>query len=112
MPSSPLRVHVSRQRACPACGSTRCADPAQCLYFLTSRPWGDCVKCGGSGFAGEDSPLEIFCGYCLGSGLDEYMPGTITPDQISEGAKRRHAAFVAHLTALVSQSPAPVAVAA
>ncbi|MFF3876472.1 hypothetical protein [Streptomyces sp. NPDC001978] len=112
MPSSPLRVHVSLRRACPACGDARCLDPAQCLYFLTSRPWGDCVKCEGSGFASEDSPLEIFCGYCLGSGLDEYMPGTITADQISKGAKKRHAAFVVHLTALVSQSPAPVAVAA
>ncbi|MFJ9726143.1 hypothetical protein ACIRP3_25640 [Streptomyces sp. NPDC101209] len=112
MPSSSLTVRIAHQRACPACGDARCSDPAECLYLLTSRPWGDCFKCGGSGYAGEDSPLEIFCRYCLGSGLDEYAPGAITPDQISEGAKTRHAAFVAYLAALVSQRSAPLAVAA
>ncbi|WP_432018825.1 hypothetical protein [Streptomyces sp. 1222.5] len=112
MPSSPLRVHVSLQRACPACLDVRCADPAECLYFLTSRPWGDCVKCDGSGWAGEDSPLEIFCGYCDGSGLNEYTPGAITPDDISDRAKERHAAYVARLVDLLAASSAPLAVAA
>ncbi|MFB7245478.1 hypothetical protein ACFCYX_23830 [Streptomyces populi] len=107
MPSTPLRVHVSRQRACPACGDVKCANPAQCLYFLTSRPWGDCLKCGGSGWASEDSdPLEIFCRHCLGSGLDEYRPGDISPDQISDAAKMRHAAHIARLTTLVTRFPA------
>ncbi|MER6713270.1 hypothetical protein ABZZ16_07860 [Streptomyces sp. NPDC006386] len=112
MPASPLVVRVSLQRACPACMDVRCADPAECLYFLTSRPWADCIKCDGSGFASESEPLAVFCGYCDGSGLNEFTPGEITPDQISEGAKERHAAYVAQLTAHVAQSPAPLAVAA
>ncbi|MEU6916791.1 hypothetical protein [Streptomyces olindensis] len=112
MPASVLVARVSLRRACPACGSAQCADPADCLYFLTSRPWGDCIKCDGSGWAGEDRPFEVFCPFCLGSGLDEYVPGTVEPDEISEGARERHAAYVAHLTALVAQSPAPLAVAA
>jgi hypothetical protein len=112
MPASALVARVSLQRACPACLEIRCSEPAECLYFLTSRPWGDCVKCDGSGFAGEDSPLEIFCGFCDGSGLNEYSAGQITPDEISDRAKERHAAYIARLTDIVSQSPAPLAVAA
>ncbi|CAL9500780.1 hypothetical protein SUDANB105_03412 [Streptomyces sp. enrichment culture] len=112
MPASPLTVQISLQRACPACLGVRCADPAECLYFLTSRPWGDCIKCDGTGWAGEDSLLEIFCGYCDGSGLNEYTPGTITPDEISDRAKERLAAYIARLNEIVSQSPAPLAVAA
>ncbi|MFD9000706.1 hypothetical protein ACFV0T_06945 [Streptomyces sp. NPDC059582] len=50
--------------------------------------------------------MAIFCRYCLGSGLDEYGPGAITPDQISDVAKMRHASHVARLTALVTQFPA------
>ncbi|WP_159039690.1 hypothetical protein [Streptomyces sp. TP-A0356] len=109
MPASPLTVQISLQRGCPACMGVRCADPAECLYFLTSRPWADCVKCDGSGFAGESEPLAVFCGYCDGSGLNEYTPGGITPDQISDRAKERHAEYVARLTALVSTAPVAVA---
>ncbi|MFF2203772.1 hypothetical protein [Streptomyces sp. NPDC058145] len=109
MPSSPIRVHLSLQRACPACLEVRCADPAECLYFLTSRPWGDCTACDGTGWAGEEAPLEIFCGWCDGSGLNEYSPGGITSAQISDRAKKRHAEYVAHLTALVSTTPVAVA---
>lgn len=113
MPASPLTVQISLQRGCPACMGVRCADPAECLYFLTSRPWADCIMCDGSGWAGEDcDPLEIFCGFCDGSGLNEFGPGTITDDEISEGAKERLAAYVSRLTALVSQDPAPLGVAA
>ena len=113
MPSSPRTVHVSTQRACPACGATRCSDPAQCLYFLTSRPWADCIKCAGSGWAGDDcDPLQIFCGCCDGSGLNEFGVGQVSPDEISDGAKERLAAYVARLAVLVAASPAPVALAA
>ncbi|MFJ5267607.1 hypothetical protein [Streptomyces sp. NPDC088358] len=106
MPASPLTVQIPLQRGCPACMGSRCTDPAECLFFLTSRPWADCNKCEGSGWAGDDcDPLEIFCGYCDGSGLNEYAPGQITEDEISDGAKQRLAAHVARLTALV---PAPV----
>jgi len=112
MPASPLTVQISLQRACPACMGVRCVDPAECLYFLTSRPWADCFKCDGSGWAGECDPLAIFCGFCDGSGLNEFAPGQITDDEISDGAKERLAAYVARLTALVSQAPAPLAVAA
>ncbi|MER5909328.1 hypothetical protein ABT124_02205 [Streptomyces sp. NPDC001982] len=89
---------------------TRCADPAECLYFLTSRPWADCTICEGSGYAGEYSVLDVFCPICGGSGLNEYGPGEITPDEISDRAKKQHAAHVARLTALVP--PARLAVAA
>ncbi|MFI8190426.1 hypothetical protein ACIF8T_16715 [Streptomyces sp. NPDC085946] len=91
----------------------RCVDPAECLYFLTSRPWGDCINCDGTGWAGEETPLGIFCDYCVGSGLNEYAPGAIVPEQISDRAKERHAVYVARLIELVSsESSAPAVVAA
>lgn len=102
MPASLLRVRVMVQRGCPACMAVRCADPAECLYFLTSRPWADCVKCDGSGWASEDMPGQVFCGYCDGSGLNEYTPGSITPEEISDRAKERHAAYVAALRARIA----------
>lgn len=106
MPASPLVVTVTRLRACPACMDARCADPAECLYLLTSRPWADCVQCDGSGWAGDDvDPMQIFCGYCEGSGLNEYGVGQITPDQISDRAKERLAAYVAALRARIVSAP-------
>ncbi|QIP72881.1 hypothetical protein [Streptomyces sp. VN1] len=111
MPSSVLISRVTLHRGCPACSGVRCADPADCLYFLTSRPWADCVKCDGSGWASEISASEVFCVYCDGSGLNEYTPGEITPEEISDRAKERHAAYVARLTSLVAAS-ARLAVAA
>lgn len=112
MPASPLHVCVSLQRACPACGSTGCADPAECLHFLASRPWADCDRCGGSGWAGDTDPTGIFCRYCAGSGLTEHSTRSAALTEISQTAKERHAAYVAHLAALVSSSPAALAVAA
>ncbi|TRV82104.1 hypothetical protein FKN01_02220 [Streptomyces sp. 130] len=108
-----MTVQISLQRGCPACEGFPCADPAECLYFLTSRPWADCVKCEGSGWAGEEcGSLQVFCSFCNGSGLNEFTPGEITDDEISKGAKERHAAYVAKLSAMVNQSPARLAVAA
>ncbi|MFE0729928.1 hypothetical protein ACFW2X_17085 [Streptomyces antibioticus] len=103
-------MSISLCRTCPVCGDARCSDPAECLYFLTSRPWADCGICAGSGFAGDFSPLDVFCPICGGSGLAEYTPGEITSDEISDNAKERHAAQIARLSALVP--PAGLAVAA
>ncbi|MFJ9709702.1 hypothetical protein [Streptomyces sp. NPDC101234] len=71
MPSPALTARISLQRACPACGHSRCADPAECLDSLTSHTWGNCDDCAGSGFAGELDPLAIFCRVCSGSGRVE-----------------------------------------
>ncbi|MFI5976707.1 hypothetical protein [Streptomyces sp. NPDC051452] len=109
MPSSPVRVHVSLRRTCPACGDAQCADPAECLYFLTSRPWADCGICAGSGFAGDYSPLDVYCPICGGSGLAEYASGGITSEETSDNAKGRHAAQIARLSALVSRTRLEVA---
>ncbi|MFG3234673.1 hypothetical protein ACGFZG_23300 [Streptomyces antibioticus] len=96
-------MSISLNRACPACGDARCFAPAECLFFLTSRPWGDCVKCDGSGWAGDDcDPLEIFCGYCGGSGLTERARDRASASEISESATEKHAAHVARLTSVVS----------
>ncbi|MFI6662056.1 hypothetical protein ACIBL8_41840 [Streptomyces sp. NPDC050523] len=114
MPSSLVTLHVSYRRGCPACGEAQCADPVECLYFLTSRPWGDCIRCAGSGWASESgpvfNPMAIFCDSCAGSGLMEHSDASIDPTEINEGAKERHAALLARLTALVG--PARLAVAA
>lgn len=109
MPASPLTVSVSLGRACPACMETRCADPADCLSFLTTRPWADCTICAGSGFAGDYAVLDVFCPICSGSGLNEYGPGEITPDEISASATALHAAHVTRLTALVPAARLAVA---
>ncbi|MGW6255694.1 hypothetical protein [Streptomyces sp. NPDC055085] len=45
---------------------------------------------------------EIFCGYCDGSGLNEFVVGGIPDDEITAGARKRLAAHVARLIALVS----------
>ncbi|MEU5981658.1 hypothetical protein [Streptomyces sp. NPDC047434] len=100
-------------RACPACLEGRCSDPAECLYFLTSRPWADCSGCEGSGWAGEDAdPALLFCEFCGGSGLNEHTTRSVALIEVSEGAKQRHASHVARLTACVSHSAASAAVAA
>lgn len=113
MPASVLTVHVQLARGCPACGDARCANPAECLFFLTSRPWADCEWCDGSGWASESAPaynpLAIFCAGCNGSGLDEYSTDSIDSDEISEGAKQRHAAHVARLAELVGPARLEVA---
>jgi hypothetical protein len=99
--------------ACPACLEGRCADPAECLYFLTSHPWADCSACEGSGWAGEDADRAlVFCEYCGGSGLNEHTVRSVALIEVSEGARQRHAAHVARLTARVPVSPALVTVAA
>ncbi|MER6638399.1 MULTISPECIES: hypothetical protein [Streptomyces] len=92
-------------RACPACLESRCAEPGECLYFLTSRPWADCSECAGSGWAGEDDCLSIFCWVCEGSGLNEFDPGQITASEISDRAKDRHSAHIGRLSALVGAAP-------
>ncbi|MGC0383257.1 hypothetical protein [Streptomyces sp. SAI-129] len=108
MPASLLVSRVTLHRGCPACMGVRCTDPADCLYFLTSRPWADCIKCDGSGWASEVSASEVFCGYCDGSGLNEYNPGEIALEEISDRAKERLAGHVARLTALVTPAPLKV----
>lgn len=42
MPASVLNVRLAARRACPVCTESVCVKPAECLYFLTSRPWADC----------------------------------------------------------------------
>ncbi|MFH7599931.1 hypothetical protein WDV06_33260 [Streptomyces racemochromogenes] len=98
--------------ACPACLEGLCADPAECLYFLTSRPWADCSACEGSGWAAEDADPLVFCECCGGSGLNEHTVRSVASIDVSEGAKQRHAAHVARLTARLPVSPVPVTVAA
>ncbi|MFE6702851.1 hypothetical protein [Streptomyces sp. NPDC057718] len=96
-------------RACPACEETRCVDPAECLYFLTSRPWADCSECAGSGWAGEDDHLSVFCWACNGSGLVEHTARSIVHATVSPRARVRHQAHVERLTAEVSESVAVAA---
>ncbi|MFJ7415059.1 hypothetical protein ACIQWZ_30305 [Streptomyces sp. NPDC098077] len=96
-------------RACPACAETRCADPAECLYFLTSRPWADCSECAGSGWAGEDDCLSMFCWACNGSGLVEHTARSIVHATVSA---RPHARLIAHIERLTAKVSDSVAVAA
>ncbi|MEU5219555.1 hypothetical protein AB0G79_25605 [Streptomyces sp. NPDC020807] len=100
-------------RACPACLEGQCSNPAECLYFLTSRPWADCSACEGSGRSDEGAdPAMVFCEYCGGSGLNEHTVRSVALIQVSEGAKRRHESHVARLTACVSRSTVSAVVAA
>jgi hypothetical protein len=113
MPVSPAFVRSVPGRCCPVCTERHCADPAECLWFLTSRPWADCSICDGLGCLGDGSdPALTFCEYCMGSGLNEYTVASVARIKVSEGAKQRHAAHIARLTALVLPSPAPERVAA
>ncbi|WP_406152691.1 hypothetical protein OH797_19375 [Streptomyces anulatus] len=96
-------------RACPACAETRCADPAECLYFLTSRPWADCSECAGSGWAGEDDCLSVFCWVCNGAGLEEHTARSIVHATVSA---RPHARLLAHIERLTAEVSKSVAVAA
>lgn len=89
---------VSRTgRGCPVCTESRCVDPAECLWFLLSRPWGDCDACFGSGWASEDDPLSLFCRCCFGSGLDEHTPESVQHQVLSAKAEARYASYVAAL---------------
>ncbi|MFD9608057.1 hypothetical protein ACFWWS_01670 [Streptomyces sp. NPDC059083] len=54
----------------------------------------------------------VFCEYCGGSGLNEHTTRSVALIEVSEGAKQRHASYVARLTACVSRSTAPMGVAA
>ncbi|MCQ8830270.1 hypothetical protein [Streptomyces malaysiensis] len=119
MPASALTVCVSLQRGCPVCTETQCADPAECLYFLTSRPWADCNTCAGSGWGSEATPvhdpMSIFCLDCSGSGLMEHNPRSIFPDEISDNARTRLTGYVDHLMVRLADTtpaPAPLVVAA
>ncbi|MCX4603993.1 hypothetical protein OG402_26355 [Streptomyces anulatus] len=96
-------------RACPACAETRCADPAECLHFLTSRPWADCSECAGSGWAGEDDCLSVFCWVCNGAGLEEHTARSIVHATVSA---RPHARLLAHIERLTAEVSKSVAVAA
>ncbi|MFG2850230.1 hypothetical protein ACGFZ9_06100 [Streptomyces mirabilis] len=104
-----MRLTVSR-RGCPACGDSYCFNPAECLGFLTDRPWADCVECDGSGWAGDDS-FAIFCENCAGSGLSEHTADT-AQDEISDNAKTRLAVYVGALRTRVASAPARLAVTA
>ncbi|WP_432160810.1 hypothetical protein [Streptomyces sp. NRRL F-5630] len=55
--------------------------------------------------------MDVFCPVCTGSGLIEYVPGEVTPDEITEDAKDRYAAVVARLVALLPQHQPSLAVA-
>jgi len=96
-PVRPAPVRLVNARSCPACGEARCADPAECLRFLTVRPWGDCDWCAGTGWAGDESPA-IFCEGCGGSGLEEYGPGT--SPCLSANVAARLAAHIDRLRAM------------
>ncbi|MEU4098545.1 hypothetical protein [Streptomyces sp. NPDC026673] len=100
MPESALTVRSGSGRGCPACGETRCAVPADCLYWLTSRPWGPCADCEGTGWAGELSPC-IFCETCVGSGLEEYTPASLPAQGLSDRTQARFIAHIERLRALV-----------
>jgi hypothetical protein len=112
MPSSSLALHVMAQRRCLACGDVMCADPAACLYIMTSRPWGDCDWCDGSGWASVSAsianPTAIFCAGCYGWGLEEYAPGTLAPEEISDNARKRLTRYVDHLTVRLADLPTAV----
>jgi hypothetical protein len=95
----PLRL-VRSGRGCPSCGDTFCADPADCLRLLTSRPWADCDRCAGTGWADDDS-LSIFCETCTGSGLEEHTPESLPAHGANARSATRLAARVAYLRALV-----------
>jgi hypothetical protein len=103
MPVSPMVLHGSLRPACPACCEERCPDPAQCLTWLTSNAWGKCTECDGTRWAGDNS-FQLLCGWCHGTGLEEYRPDAFdpaldtTPDLIA-----RHASLVAALRARVPQ---------
>lgn len=109
--SSPAPRTVLRRsgRACPACLETHCTDPAECLYFLISRPWADCTECDGSGWAEEDDYLALFCRICEGSGLNEYGPDEISHAQIGPRTRARIRAHTNRLTAEVSDGAAVAA---
>lgn len=96
-------------RACPVCEETRCVDPAECLYFLTSRPWADCSECAGSGWAGEDDHLSVFCWVCNGSGLEEHTARSVVHATVSARARARLIAHIERLTTEVSDSVAVAA---
>lgn len=91
----PFRI-VRSGRGCPSCGDAFCLEPAECLYLLTSRPWGDCDRCDGTGWGGDES-LSIFCETCTGSGADERDPGT--HPRLNERAAARLAARIDDLRA-------------
>lgn len=93
-------------RGCPACEETRCAEPADCLWFLTSRPWGACPDCAGTGWAGEEDPCNLFCPWCAGSGLVEYAPDAeLGPDEVTDASVARHAAYIERLTKEAQERP-------
>ncbi|MFD6991354.1 hypothetical protein [Streptomyces sp. NPDC059943] len=102
-PAVPLPEHVTMVRSgrgCPACLDSQCFNPAECLHFLTAYPWSDCDMCDGCGWADEGS-ASLFCEICAGSGLVEHSCNSITPDEISDHAKARHATHVTRLRARV-----------
>lgn len=93
-------------RCCPACGKGICGEPDDCLWFLTSRPWGACLDCAGTGWAGEEDPLNIFCPGCGGSGLIEYAPDDeLGPDQVTDASVARHVAYVERLRKTIQEQP-------
>lgn len=92
----PFRL-VSSGRGCPACGDSVCFDPADCLHQLTSRSWGDCDWCEGSGWADEGAG-SLWCDGCDGSGL-EYGPGVCLT--VNANAAARLASRIDALRALV-----------
>ncbi|MEV0441069.1 hypothetical protein AB0I46_19250 [Streptomyces spectabilis] len=76
-----------------------CPDPVQCLEWLTSRPWGKCTICEGSGWASESGAYSsLFCDWCHGSGLAEYDGvGAFRPEDTTPELVARHTAYVAAL---------------
>ncbi|MFF8710269.1 hypothetical protein ACF07T_02340 [Streptomyces sp. NPDC015184] len=103
MPASAvvLRRSVSG-RACPVCAESRCADPAECLGYLTSRPWADCSECAGSGWAGEDDCLSLFCRACGGSGMEEHTARSVVHATVNARTRARLHAYTERLTVKVS----------
>lgn len=91
-------------RACPACAESRCTDPAECLYFLTSRPWADCSECAGTGWACEDDHLSVFCWACNGAGLVEHTTDSVVHATVSARTRARLLAHIERLAAEVSDS--------
>jgi hypothetical protein len=109
MPASPVTVCARRGRGCPACGETRCADPVQCLHFLTSSKWGKCTECAGSGWA-TDSAASLFCEWCAGSGLIEYGDEGFVPTE--DTTPRLTERLAARIEDLRAQVAAPLVVVA
>ncbi|TXS72427.1 hypothetical protein EAO76_19485 [Streptomyces sp. sk2.1] len=76
---------------------------------MTSRPWADCSECAGSGWAGDDDCLSVFCWVCNGAGLEEHTARSVVHATVSTRTRARLHAYTERLTAQVSDAVAVAA---